>query len=578
MLRSFLQLIRDCMALALPYGRLRLAATLAVILGNGLMQVVGVASVFPFFALAADPERIQRSQFGSAILAFLPEMDHRTLLIASGLASVALLFAANASSLAGEVIRTRYGHGLGHFLRIAMLESLAARPYGYFLERNSGALMQKLLGDVGQFIHGVLLPLLECLTRLVTLGLLLLTIFLVQPLIALGAALGLGGFYATVFLQLRHRARRLGEGLQTANAGTYVAAQQFFGGIKPILVHGLGARFIQAFKRHSAAQARIQPLVPLFSNSPRYLIEPLALGALIAVILFYLLQGRPLDDILPNLTVIAFAAYRMLPSFQMLYGQITQIQAVRYVVRELQAEFPPQPPAPRTDLPTAPLPFERTIEFRAVTFHYPSAPAPVLDRFSLTIRKNAAIGIAGPSGAGKSTLVDLLLGLHTPQSGEILIDNQALTPEHLPAWRRLIGYVPQDIYLLDASIAENIAFGIPPEEIDPAALREAADAAQITAFIENELPQQWNTLVGERGVRLSGGQRQRLSLARALYHKPQVLILDEATSALDTATESEVMKAIHRLHGRLTLIAIAHRLTTLEECDEILQLTPTPPR
>jgi len=574
-LRSFHQLVRDCLALALPYGRWRLIGTLAIILANGLMQVVGVASVFPFFALAADPERIRRSHFGSAILAFLPEMDHRTLLIASGLVSVALLFAANASSLAGEIIRTRYGHGLGHFLRIGMMESLAGRPYGYFLERNSGALMQKLLGDVSQFINGVLLPLLECLTRLVTLALLLLTIFFVQPLIALGAAVGLGGFYATVFLQLRHRARRLGEGLQSANAGTYITAQQFFGGIKPILVHGKTPRFIGAFKHHSAAQARIHPLIPLFGNSPRYLIEPLALGGLIAIILFYLLQGRPLDDILPNLTVIALAAYRMLPSFQMIYGQITQIQAVRYVVRELRAEFPPAPPTPAAPpSPTAatPLLFHQAIELREATFHYPGSASPVLDRFSLTIPKNAAIGIAGPSGSGKSTLVDLLLGLHAPQSGEILIDGLPLTPDRLPAWRRLIGYVPQDIFLLDASIAENIAFGIPPAEIDPAALREAAEAAQIASFVENELPGKWDTLVGERGVRLSGGQRQRIGLARALYHRPEVLILDEATSALDTATEAEVMKAIHRLHGRLTILAIAHRLSTLEECDQIIRL------
>lgn len=575
MLRSFYHLIIDCLTLARPYGRARLTLVLAFILANGFMQVIGVASVFPFFALAADPERIQRSQFGSILLAWLPPMDHSTLLLIAGIAAVVLLFAANAFSLAGDVIRTRYGHGLGHFLRTRMLAGFASRPYAYFLQRNSGALLQKLLGDVGQFIGSVFLPLLEVISRLFSLGLLLLTIFLVHPGIALGAGLVLGGFYALVFLRLRHRARRLGEGLQAANAGTFITAQHFFGGIKPILVHGTADHFIRAFAHHSAAQARLVSWLPLFSNSPRYFIEPIAFGGLVIVILLYLLQGRPFDDILPNLTVIAFAAYRMLPSFQMLYGQITQIQAMRYVIGEIRSEMnlilaaPSSPPPPAT---TPSLTFHHSLELRAITYQYPQAPVPILRNFSLTIPKNSAIGIVGPSGSGKSTLVDLLLGLHSPQSGQILVDGQPLTPDLLPAWRRLIGYVPQDIYLLDGTITDNIAFGLPPDQVDPAALREAAEAAQIAAYIENELPERWNTRVGERGVRLSGGQRQRLGLARALYHRPQILILDEATSALDTATEAEVIKAIHRLHGKITLIAIAHRLSTLEGCDHIIQL------
>lgn len=577
MLRSFRQLIVDCYRLARPYGRLRLAAVMGFILINGIMQVIGVTSIFPFFALAAEPERIRRSQFGSLLLSHLPDMNHSTLLLTAGLIAVTLLLLSNVTALAGEIIRTRYGHGLGHFLRMRMLKSHATRPYSYFLQHNSGALLQKLLSDVGQFIGSVFLPLLEVISRLITLTLLLLTIFLVHPGIALGAGAVLGGFYLLVFLQLRHKARALGASLQHANARAFITAQQFFAGIKSILVHDKTGYFIEDYAHHSARQARLISWLPLFSNLPRYLIEPIAFGGLVAVVLYYLLQGRPFDDILPNLTVIALAGYRMLPSFQMLYGQITQIQAMRYVIAEIQSEItliesesPRNQPVPAS----APLTFQKSIELRNISFRYPVANSPVLKNFSLTIPINTAIGIAGPSGSGKSTLVDILLGLHTPQAGEILVDDRPLTADLLPSWRRIIGYVPQDIYLLDASVAENIAFGIPQEKIDMAALREAAEAAQIASFVENDLPEKWHTLVGERGVRLSGGQRQRLGLARALYHKPQVLILDEATSALDTATESEVMKAIHRLHGRITLIAIAHRLTTLKECDRIIELKP----
>jgi ABC-type bacteriocin/lantibiotic exporter with double-glycine peptidase domain len=192
--------------------------------------------------------------------------------------------------------------------------------------------------------------------------------------------------------------------------------------------------------------------------------------------------------------------------------------------------------------------------------------------FHLAIRKNEAVGIAGPSGSGKSTLVDLLLGLHVPQSGRICVDDQPLSPANMPAWRHIIGYVPQDIYLLDDTVEANIAFGMDPKEVDPAALREAAQGAQILEFIEKELPHGFKTTVGERGVRLSGGQRQRIGLARALYHRPQVLILDEATSALDNQTELAVMETIHRLQGTLTIITIAHRLSTLERCDRVVRI------
>jgi ABC-type multidrug transport system fused ATPase/permease subunit len=196
----------------------------------------------------------------------------------------------------------------------------------------------------------------------------------------------------------------------------------------------------------------------------------------------------------------------------------------------------------------------------------------VLEDFSLEIPKNSSIGIIGATGSGKSTLVDIILGLHRPRSGVIRLDDRVLAPGDFGSWRSMIGYVPQDIYLLDASVTANIAFGIPADQIDQAALREAAQAAQILDFIESELPTKWDTLVGERGVRLSGGQRQRIGLARALYHRPQLLVLDEATSALDTRTEMEVIEAINALHGQLTLIIIAHRLSTIARCDSIVSL------
>jgi ABC-type multidrug transport system fused ATPase/permease subunit len=578
MLTGFFRLLSRCFALAAPYGRRKLVIVLAVIFANGLFQVIGVTSIFPFFALAAEPDRIRNSRFGSWLLAQLPAMDQNTLLIWAGIVSIALIFLSNAVTLASEVIRTRYGHGLGHFLRTRLMEALAARPYGYFLERNSGALLQKVVGDVMQFINAVFLPLLESLSRFVTLGFLLLTVFLVQPVIALGAAVLLGGFYGIVFLLLRRRSHLLGEGIHQANLGAIITAQQFLGGIKPVLVHGKQKFFIEEFGRHSVAQARLYPWMPIFGNGPRYLIEPIAFGGLVAAVIWLAAHGRGFSDILPNLTVMALAGYRMLPSIQILYSQLSQINAMRYTVGEIEAELAEIGAASKRIKPpeqveeVLPLSLEKGIRLENITFNYPGSNRAVLENFSLEIPKNSSVGMIGPTGSGKSTLVDIILGLHRPQSGVIRVDDRVLRPEDFGSWRSMIGYVPQDIFLLDASVTANIAFGIPSDEVDQTALREAATAAQILDFIESELPAKWNTVVGERGARLSGGQRQRIGLARALYHRPQVLVLDEATSALDTKTEMEVIEAINALHGQLTLIIIAHRLSTVERCDSVARL------
>jgi ATP-binding cassette subfamily C protein len=327
---------------------------------------------------------------------------------------------------------------------------------------------------------------------------------------------------------------------------------------------------------HSVQLGRFQSQIPIYSNGPRYMIEPIAFGGLVTIVIVMALQGRPFSDILPNLSVMALAAYKLLPTLQLLFSQLVTVSANNYTLTQLeeeilQIESESEPKSKKTEDDRG-LSFEREIKFDGLTFSYAKGVTPILRDFSLTIGKNESIGIAGPSGSGKSTLVDLILGLHTPQNGVITIDGVPLSASNMTSWRRMIGYVPQEIYLLDETIAENIAFGVPSGEVDQKAIKEAAEGAQILDFIEKELPNGFMTTVGERGVRLSGGQRQRIGLARALYHKPAVLILDEATSALDTETELAVMNTIHRLQGQMTIITIAHRLGTIETCDRVINI------
>jgi ATP-binding cassette, subfamily B, bacterial PglK len=574
-----LDLIRRVLFLARPYGCKKLAAVFCLSLAQGIFQVIGVTSIFPFLAIAADPERIRHSQFGLRFLALLPLMGNRELLITAGAIAIVALLLSNAVNLLAEYVRTRYAHSFGHWLRVRLLRRMVSQPYGYFLQRNSGDLLKKVVGDVMNYINGVLLPLLDSVARALTAALLLATLFLVQPVIALSAALGLGAFYLIIFRLLARKRREANEGLRTSSAGSYREAQQMLGGIKPIKVHRAEEYFLSRFAGHSAVVAQMFARVPIVANSARYLVEPLAFGGLVLAVLMLAMRGRDFSDILPNLGVMALAGYRLLPALQLFYGQITQISSMRHTVDEVYDEFvaaesePPTSTDARETLAKAqPYVWRETIKLDKVAFAYPGTAKPILNGLSLIIEKNMSVAVIGPTGSGKSTLVDLLLGLHQPTTGRILIDDKALTPELIPSWQAAIGYVPQDIFPIDDTITRNIALGVPEKEIDMERLREACSTAQILDFFENELPDGFETGVGERGVRLSGGQRQRLGLARALYHRPSLLILDEATSALDRDTEARLVEALRSLSGRFTMVIVAHRLSTVVTCDLVVDL------
>jgi len=573
-------LIRRVLFLARPYGKAKLAGVFSLSLAQALFQVIGITSIFPFLAIAADPERIRRSHFGMRFLELFPPMQNRQLLLVAGVIAIVALLASNVVNLVAEYVRTRYAQNFGHWLRVRLLRRMASQPYPYFLQRNSADLLKKVVGDVMNYSSGVLLPLLDSVARSLTAVLLLATLFLVQPVIALSAAIVLGAYYVIIFRLLARKRREANENLRTSVGGSYREAHQMLSGIKAVKVHRAEEHFLSRFAKHSAVMAQMYAQLPVFANSARYLVEPLAFGGLVLAVLLLAAKGRDFSDILPNLGVMALAGYRLLPSLQLLYGQLTQISTMRHAVDEVYDEFAAAetdssiPRVMRSDgvTPAAPFRWNDAIVLREVSFSYPSAPRPTLDDLSLTIAKNTSLGVIGPTGSGKSTLVDLLLGLYQPTAGEILIDGRPLTPALVPAWQASIGYVPQDIFLIDDTITRNIAFGLLDNEVDAARLREACDMAQILDFIEAEVPDAFDTNVGERGVRLSGGQRQRIGLARALYHRPSLLILDEATSALDIATEAKLLEALRVLAGKLTMVVAAHRLSAVANCDQLVDL------
>jgi ABC-type multidrug transport system fused ATPase/permease subunit len=580
-LKSTRELIARISCLVLPFGRRKLARVVLISIIQGVFQVVGVTSIFPFLALASDPDRFRYSSLGKRLFDVFPAIDNTQLLLFSGAFAIGMLFLANGIAFLAMKSRITYGTQFAHWLRLRVTRKIVARPYGDFLHSNSSVFLKKILGDVEMFTNAILMPVLGLVTCFNAILLLAGTLVYVNPKIALYVGSFLVIIYGLTFWILAKWRRQASENRKEAQAGAYKESQQLLAGIKPVKVHCVEEPFLGRFSKHSSKLARVGALIPLMGQIPRLIIEPFALGTVIIVVMYYVVQRHDLALILPSLVVMAMAGYRLLPNIQMMYSSMTSLGTARHALDEIYEEiFAIESQLDLEDgakegrfVQAERLEWNRAITLKDITFQYPSAPSPVIHNLNLVIKKNSSLGIIGSTGSGKSTLVDLLLGLHIPTGGCIQVDEAALISENRRSWRAGIGYVPQDIYLLDDSISANIAFGVPKDKINHDSLIQAAKAAQINTFIEDELPEGYQTFVGERGVRLSGGQRQRIGLARALYHQPDVLILDEATSALDIATEAEVMKAIDTLQGSLTLIIIAHRLSTVEKCETLLDMS-----
>ena len=564
--------------LAIPFGKLRLSVVFALVVLQGLFQVAGVTSIFPFLALAAAPGRIYDSQFGRWFLSFLPELDNSQLLVLAGSFSICMMLLANCVCIFAEYHRGKYAHEYGHWLRLKLLNRILDQPYSYFLNNNSSVLFKKIYSDVMAYVNGILLPGLDAIARLFTCVLLILTLLFVHLRIALIAALVLTGFYMTIYFVLKKRRQAISDDFKQAWRGSAQSLNQLLAGIKPIKVHEVETNFADQFAAPSAIVAKQGPWVPIFSQVPRHIIEPVAFAGMISVVIYLNVNGRDLAAILPNMGVMALAGYKLLPAFQLVYGQLTKMSATRFTLEEIYDEFSngssvESTKAKKDGRSIIPIKWENAISLRDICFSYTDSDKPIFDGLSLDIQKNTSVAFVGKTGSGKSTIVDLLMGLHKPQGGQVKVDDQVISDENIAAFRATIGYVPQEVFLTDDTVAANIAFGIPEEEIDFDRVCNVAKTAQIFEFIETDLQDGFNTVVGERGIRLSGGQRQRIGLARALYRAPTLLILDEATSALDNKTEEELMLAINSLSHKITIIMIAHRVTTVMDCDQIFELS-----
>ena len=552
--------------------RRRLVALIPLVLLTAGFELVGVSAVIPFVTLLAEPEAARGLPFVGAWIEASGIEDTTTLLRYAGLGLALAVVLAN-----GFVMLTRYRHyrfeaDLNYSMSTRLLGHYLSQPYAFTLTRNSASLTNTVMGQVSQVTKGVGRGL-HILTAGMTIVALLVFLIVLDPLLALTSFAVLGGLYGGIFLASRRYLTRTSRELVAIGAERFKAVNEAMGGLKDLKVAGREHAALRHYRQPARREARIRAVVNAISGLPRYALEAIAVGGV--VVIASLMTGRvgALTTTLPLLGAYLFGALRLMPAMQSVFVAVAGLRNIVGAIEILETDLAQaQESTDALTDPPPPLTFERSVSLRGVSYRYPTGDVVALREIDLDVGKGRSLGIVGRTGSGKTTLVNVLLGLLDPSDGWIEVDGQRVAPADRRAYRRLFGYVPQEIFLVDNTIRRNVALGIPDDEIDDAALRRACQQAQVDDFIENELPRGYDTVVGERGVRLSGGQRQRIGIARALYHQPQILIFDEATSALDVHTERRVFDALEAIARERTLVMIAHRLETVAKADRVIVL------
>lgn len=537
---------------------------------SALAEVVSLGAVLPFLAVLTSPERAFKYPIVLRVmrLSSITSLKQLVLLMAVGFAVAAMV--AGASRMLVLWVSTRVAYGAGADFGSELYRRTLYQPYHVHIMRNSSELISAVTGKVEETVHvlGLMLTLLNACMLLIFITS---ALFVIDPTVASLATAGFGGGYALITWVTRRRLARNSRRVAVEHTQLVKALQEGLGGIRDVLLDGTQAVYCEIYRNADHALRRAQGNTVFVSGSPRFVMESLGM-VLIAALAFGISRAAGgVAAALPVLGALALGAQRLLPVLQQGYSAWATIVGSQTALATT-LQLLDQPVPADALLPTPPpLTLTDTLRFDAVRFRYsPNSPW-VVNNLNLTISRGARVGFVGSTGSGKSTTLDLMMGLLTPTSGELLVDGRPIVGSIVRAWQQTIAHVPQSIFLADASIAENIAFGVRRGEIDIERVRQAALQAQIADFIENR-PNGYDALVGERGIRLSGGQRQRIGIARALYKQASLLVFDEATSALDTVTEQSVMDAIEALDRNLTIVLIAHRLSTVQRCDVIVEL------
>jgi len=570
MLRVYL----DLLSILLPRERQRFYLLLCIAAVSAVIEAVAIASILPLLSLLTNPEVILESAVIARLNALAGSPEPRTFQIMLAMAVFGLVVVSVGLKMVTLFGIVRYSQMRVFSLSSRLLQGYLHQPYEFFLTRHSSEIGRNVLYEVEQLVSRVLQPSLLIVSNILVVLFIVLVLFLADPMTATVVALVLLVAYGAIYLSVRKVLSRLGRIVLEVNSSRFRMAQEPLEGVKYVKLRGLEDSYVARFRGSARIMARNGALIQVIQTIPRQFLELLVFGGMLLFIIVRLAQddGR-LEDLVPTIGLIAFAGIRLMPALQTVFQMLAKLRSGQSVLDQIAGDIRQNAAARGTERSaTEPVAFAHGIHLTDVTYAYPQSEKPTVAQLTMEIPARATIGIVGGTGAGKTTLVDLLLGLIVPQSGCIQVDGQTIDQALRPSWQKSLGYVPQKIFLTDDSLAANIAFGQPTDAIDMDRVIAAAKTAALHDFVLSDLPQGYDTHLGERGVRLSGGQLQRVGIARALYFDPAVLIFDEATSALDTVTEREVMAAIDTLGGQKTIVMIAHRLSTVRACDRIYLL------
>lgn len=566
-------LIRDIWSLLTPRQRRWVLAAQLLSILMALSTIAGIASIAPFFAVLGNPRLIDESALLHSLY-HLGFSSRHSFTIALGVAFMGLVLLGNLINVSGSFVMIRLAFSIGTDLQSILFAEYLHRPYAFHARTRSAVLLNNVIHEPMRATIQILQNALTLITNVITALLIIVSLMLLNPLVAVMVFAVLGGGYLVIYLAVRHRLSHAGQVQSHAFIELTRAVSESLGAIKEITILSAQGFFHARLVRASRALARAAAHTQLVGQNPRYVMECLALLTLVAAALLASAGDGGVGSRLGSLTFFGFAAYRLLPTLQAAFNALVKIRADRpgfgSIAADLRLARLRKQAAMQTDPAWRALP-RTDIRLQGASFRYEAERPMAVNDVTLRIPACTVIGVVGANGSGKTTLVDLIAGLLVPTEGAIEVDGIALTEENRAAWQSRITYVPQSIFLLDTTIAANIALGADESAIDQPRLREAARLARLDEIVR-ALPHGYRQLVGERGMSLSGGQRQRIGIARALYAEASVLILDEATNALDALTEQELMQTVVGLRGRYTIIIIAHRLSTLRPCDLIFEM------
>lgn len=551
--------------------RVQLGFLLMLTIVASFAEILSIGAVLPFLGVLTAPEMVFANPVAQPfIAAFGLENPEQLLLPLTAAFSGAALLSGGMRWLVLWV-QTRMGHAIGAEFSVEIYRRTLYQPYSVHLARNSSEVIAGMTAKTSVLVNNTVLPLLTIASASLMLMAILLALIVIDPGVAMGAFAGFGLIYIFVIGLTKRGLARDSKRISRESTRVIKALQEGLGGIRDVLLDGTQATYCGIYRDADVPLRRAQANVQIISGSPRFGIEALAM--ILIAWLAYMLAGKPdgVAKALPVLGALALGAQRLLPVLQQIYLSMAAMRGGQASLSDALDLLDQPMPADADEPLPPPMAFSSTITLEGVGFSYGKDARPVLTQVDLVIPRGARVGFIGSTGSGKSTLLDLVMGLLEPSEGRLLVDGVELTAKNRRAWQAHIAHVPQTIFLADTTVAENIAFGVPPELIDHDRVREAAARAQIADTIE-ALPEGYQTVTGEGGTRFSGGQRQRIGIARALYKRADVIVLDEATSALDNETERSVMEAIGILGGDYTLLMVAHRLSTLAGCDHVVEL------